>query len=200
MQDLAEPLIFVRHGQTDWNAVLRYQGISDTRLSAEGEQQALENAALVQRQLDELGLDKAQITLAASPLSRAQQTAEIIGQELGLTQPLTTIDAFRELSMGRWEGLTSYEVKDRFYEERRSRKSDRWHFKPEGGESMADRCEIIRAGLLELAPNTVLITHCVVLRVIFALLTEASRETAAALETPHVGIWCWNSAKLHRQA
>ena len=200
MNGLSEPLFFVRHGQTDWNAKSLYQGTTDTSLSQLGSQQALENAALLQSLLRQQQIDPSQITLMTSPLRRAKQTAEIIANSF--TPSLTPVEnsPFRELSMGHWEGLTSPEVKERYYEERKSRKLNRWSFKPLGGESMAERCEGIENALSNLPPNTVLVTHCVVLRIIFHLLGGLSKEEATAVETPHVAIWCWKSAKLHRQA
>ena len=200
MTGLSEPLFFVRHGQTDWNAEKRYQGTTDTSLSLIGIEQAKANAALLQSQLRELGIERDQLTLMTSPLQRARQTAEIIGQSIAPDLTPVENEAFRELSIGRWEGLTSYEVKERHYEERKSRKLDRWAFKPLGGESMAERCEVVEKALAELQPNTILVTHCVVLRIICHLLGGLSKQDATAAETPHVAIWCWKSAKLHRQA
>lgn len=48
MTEIAEPLFFIRRGQTDWNAESRYQGITDTTLSELGIQQAHENAEMLQ--------------------------------------------------------------------------------------------------------------------------------------------------------
>ena len=101
--------------------------------------------------------------------------------------------------MGRWEGLTSAEVKDQYYKERNSRKSDRWRFCPLGGESMHQRCPEIENALLALEPGSVLVTHSMVLKVIFHLLTGLSPRTAALESTPHVSVWYWNGAKVHRQ-
>ena len=200
MNGLSEPLFFVRHGQTDWNAKSLYQGTTDTRLSQIGSQQALENAALLQSLLREQQIDPSQANLVTSPLQRAKQTAEIIGNSFAPRLTPVENSQFRELSMGHWEGLTSPEVKERYYEERKSRKSNRWSFKPLGGESMAERCEVVENALSNLQPNSILVTHCVVLRIIFHLLGGLSKEEASAVETPHVAIWCWKSAKLHRQA
>ncbi|MEP0940722.1 MAG: histidine phosphatase family protein [Rhizobiaceae bacterium] len=199
MTEIAEPLFFIRHGQTDWNAETRYQGITDTTLSELGIRQARENAELLQDILYQQNIDQSNVTLMSSPLLRAKQTAEIIGQSFSPQISPAENRPFRELSMGRWEGLTSHEVKERHYEERKSRKLDRWSFKPMGGESMAERSSTIENALNELTPNTVLVTHCVVLRVIFHLLGGVSQQAATAVETPHVAIWCWKSAKLHRQ-
>jgi len=200
MIELAHPLYFVRHGQTDWNALARYQGSTDTSLSKTGEDEAAQNAQLLIKELRADKVDISQIQLVASPLKRAQQTAQIISQHFDPAPTLITNPAFRELSIGRWEGLTSPQVKEKYYLERKSRKLDRWKFKPQGGESMEERSSGIENALRQLQPNTIVVTHCVVLRIIFHLLGDVDQQDATKVETPHVSIWCWNSAKLHRQA
>jgi len=198
--DFSSPLIFVRHGSTAWNQAGRYQGSTDIALSPDGEQDARQNAQLIKDLITNGGLDANALSIVASPLLRARQSAVAIADCLEPVPSITIEPALRELSMGRWEGLTSQQVKDRFYEERKSRKSDRWNFKPDGGESMEERCASIAAALARLKPNTVIVTHAVVLRIISHLLGGLEREHAAVFETPHVTILCWNSAKLHRQA
>jgi broad specificity phosphatase PhoE len=93
-------LIFVRHGETAWNAERIYQGWSDVPLNALGERQAQAAArALAAR------TDLTVRALYASPLQRAWRTAEVVGAALGLTpQPLPGL---RELHWGDASGLTS---------------------------------------------------------------------------------------------
>lgn len=93
-------VIFVRHGQTEWNVTGRYQGQSDVQLTEEGRQQAQKLAANFP--VDEID------AIYASDLNRAMVTAEAIGQRFGLAvQPEA---AFRELSFGDWEGLTYQQI------------------------------------------------------------------------------------------
>ena len=66
-------VILARHGETDWNAAARIQGKSDIPLNGRGRAQARELAAAVQR----LGTVE---VIYASPLARALETAEIIGE------------------------------------------------------------------------------------------------------------------------
>ena len=199
MTEVAQPIYFVRHGQTDWNALARYQGSTDTHLSELGREEAAKNAQILLRCLQADDVDPSDIRLVSSPLARAQQSARIIAEHLDPPPPVLIEPAFRELSIGRWEGMTSPQVKEKYYLERKSRKSDRWAFKPKGGESMAERCDEVKAALKQLEPNSVVVTHCVVLRMIVHLLGGVNQQDATKVETPHVSIWCWNSAKLHRQ-
>ncbi|HVX00878.1 MAG TPA: histidine phosphatase family protein [Candidatus Babeliaceae bacterium] len=68
--------LFIRHGQTDWNANRRWQGHIDTSLNETGRQQAEQLAELLFEQ--EKDLD----AIYTSDLQRAYVTAEIIGKRL----------------------------------------------------------------------------------------------------------------------
>lgn len=129
-------LLLLRHGETAWNRERRYQGWTDTPLSAEGFAQA-EAAA---RELKE----HAFAAVYASPLRRARDTAAAIAAPHGLE--VETDPAFRELGFGEWEGLTLDEARGRdtaLYEG--------WarapHLvSPPGGESLQEARERVLAG------------------------------------------------------
>jgi len=92
-------LLLVRHGETDWNADGRLQGQTDRPLSDFGRRQARQLA-------DELAGEELE-AIYASDLSRARETAEIIGDRLGLA---TVLDPdLREKDWGTWEGLSAVE-------------------------------------------------------------------------------------------
>ena len=92
--------IFTRHTTTDWNAVKRLQGQTDTELNEIGRREA---AGLVLK-LKGLGIVK----IVSSDLKRAQQTAEILAGALGV--PLTVDARLRECAFGSLEGFTREEV------------------------------------------------------------------------------------------
>ena len=92
-------LLLVRHGETDWNADGRLQGHTDRPLSDFGRSQAGQLA----EELAEEKLD----AIYASDLSRARETAEIVGARLGLAVVLDP--DLREKDWGTWEGLTAVE-------------------------------------------------------------------------------------------
>ncbi len=90
-------LLLVRHGETDWNAEGRLQGHTDRPLSEFGRHQARQLA-------DELAGEELD-AIYASDLARARETAEILGERLGLA---TVLDPdLREKDWGTWEGLTA---------------------------------------------------------------------------------------------
>ena len=118
-------LYLVRHGATQLTAEDRFSGATGVELSEEGRRQA---ELLGER------LRPEEITAVyCSPLSRAVDTARIISGRCGLEA--TTVDALREISHGRWEGLTRREVEERFAAEYASWEEDPFTFAPEGGES-----------------------------------------------------------------
>lgn len=89
-------LTLVRHGQTDWNLARRIQGTTDIPLNDTGRADARTAAAAL------AGVEYDAIY--ASPLLRAQETAEIIAEELGLAAPALT-RGLRERTFGDGEGM-----------------------------------------------------------------------------------------------
>lgn len=93
-------VVFVRHGQTEWNVCGRYQGQSDVALSVAGVDQAEKLAA---------NFPVAHIdAIYSSDLIRARVTAETVAKRFALEVNLEP--AFRELSFGDWEGLTYEQI------------------------------------------------------------------------------------------
>jgi len=99
-------MIFVRHAQTEWNRLGRYQGCIDTHLSQVGRAQA---SALAER-LRETEF----AAVYSSHMARAVETAEAVAGPRGL--PLVQDRALAEVCHGKWEGLTVDEVEERFPE------------------------------------------------------------------------------------
>lgn len=93
-------LIFIRHGQTEWNVLGRYQGQTDVALSPLGVEQAQKLAA-------NFPVDKIE-AVYASDLKRAMTTAKCVADRFRLS--VTPCKSLRELNFGDWEGLTYDEI------------------------------------------------------------------------------------------
>ena len=93
-------VIFIRHGQTEWNVNGRYQGQSDVQLTVAGKEQAAKLAEhFPVKEID---------AVYASDLNRAMVTAEAVASRFGLS--VQAEPAFREISFGEWEGLTYEQI------------------------------------------------------------------------------------------
>jgi uncharacterized phosphatase len=101
----AVSVVIVRHGQSEWNAVHRWQGTADPPLTPLGREQARAQAVAL------AGPDWAGPW--ASPLQRAAETATILAAELGLG-PVRIDERLREAHAGEWEGLTPAEIESAF--------------------------------------------------------------------------------------
>lgn len=87
-------IYIVRHGQTLWNKVKRFQGSADIELSEEGRELARESG----RNLLETHFDK----VFSSPLCRARETARLFcgGRDI----EIIVDERLRELNFGSYEG------------------------------------------------------------------------------------------------
>jgi len=97
-------LLLVRHGETDWNRELRFQGQADPPLNDAGRAQARELA----RTLAEVEID----AVYTSDLRRAVETAEIVAAGRGI--PILAEPGLREVDVGSWSGLTREQIEERF--------------------------------------------------------------------------------------
>ena len=158
-------LYLVRHGATQLSAEDRFAGAVGVDLSEEGRWQA---ARLADR-LDTEGI----CAVYSSPLSRALETAAILARPLGLEPQVR--DGLREISHGRWEGLTRAEVERRYAAEYEAWEEDPFTFAPEGGESgvavLARALPVVREIVVRHVGRRVLVvSHKATLRLLLASL------------------------------
>jgi alpha-ribazole phosphatase len=99
--------LLVRHGESVWNSQRRIQGSLDPELSLRGRRQT----DLLVSHL-KAHLSKTVAAIYTSPLRRAAQTAEQIANAYGL--PVIHEPDLREMSLGRWEGMTVSEIHEAF--------------------------------------------------------------------------------------
>jgi broad specificity phosphatase PhoE len=92
-----------RHGEVVLAETRRFIGHLDVPLSALGEAQCEAQA----KHLAGVTLD----ALYTSDLVRARRSGELLGTPAGLVPRV--VPALREMSMGRWEGLTADEIRER---------------------------------------------------------------------------------------
>ncbi len=173
-------IIFIRHGETDWNRQARLQGQQDIALNALGRRQAARNGRILP-----LLLGSAEWRFIASPLTRATDTMEIALSAAGMAdRAFETDDRLKEISFGRWEGLTLAEVAQKDAEEGRKRQVDKWRFVPPDGESYADLSTRIGGWLADQERPAVVVAHGGVLRVLHHCLGGVATAAAPHLAVP----------------
>lgn len=143
-------LLVIRHGKTAWNLEGRIQGRIDIPLSDTG------RAELAGRRLPE---EFAHFQWICSPLSRARETAEILGGRDVRIEP-----AIIEMHWGEWEGRTFPELRETYGEEFRYNEARGLYMTPPGGESPADVVARLTPFLKGLTRDTVAVTHKGVIR------------------------------------
>jgi broad specificity phosphatase PhoE len=135
-------ILLARHGETDDNvAPLRFQGFTDTPLNDTGRRQAHELAGKVAAEYQVA-------SLWASDLSRARETAEIVGARIGLTP---TLDArLREGNRGRWEGHLMSDIERDDPELYAAWRRGGAEFRFPGGESLAEHQQRVIAAVTDI--------------------------------------------------
>lgn len=149
-------LLILRHGPTEWNKDKRLQGRLDIALSAEGRK--------------EVGFWRiptpfADFNWVSSPLSRAQDTASILGHTPTIEPALV------EMSWGDWEGLVWRELLDANDPELDINRAKGLDFRPLNGESPRDVQKRLSQWLMTIEQSTTAVCHKGVLQALYALAT-----------------------------
>jgi len=121
-------IYFVRHGQTEWNAIRRMQGQWNSDLSELGRAQADINGKF----LKQIGIDY----LVASPLDRTRQTAEIITDHLQIEFGVD--DRIKEWDCGDWSGEMWDDLQQKWPDEFSAWQLDQFHYRGPNAENYPD--------------------------------------------------------------
>jgi probable phosphoglycerate mutase len=134
-------ILLARHGETNDNLEpFRFQGFTDTPLNDTGRRQA--------HALAEQVADGRIASLWSSDLSRARETAEIVGARIGLTP---TLDArLREGCRGRWEGHLMTDIERQEPDLYAAWRRPDPEFRFPGGESLREQQQRVQAALSDI--------------------------------------------------
>ena len=187
-------LVFIRHGQTDYNVQLRFQGQIDVPLNDTGHLQARQLAG-------RLGREPA-ARLVSSDLARARQTAAPLAT--AWQRPPQLMAALREQSFGVLEGLDRAAIEQRHPELWARWCEYRADFALPGGESLRDFHRRVLDAVRVLAEEgagrrTVVVTHGGVLDVLWRIAHGLPLDGPRRCEIPNTGInrLRWSSGTLH---
>jgi broad specificity phosphatase PhoE len=118
----------MRHGEVRNGGEKRYNGHIDIDITENGREQM--------RRLAGMLAGEKIAAVYSSDLVRSAKGADIISRSLGLTY--TPLRDLRERSVGKWEGLTAEEIKERFPGEYTAWRADLLNYRPPDGECLLD--------------------------------------------------------------
>ena len=177
-------LLMIRHGEIPSNVNKVYAGRSPERLTEKGVQQARE----VSEKLKSLKID----ALYSSPIQRALQTARIVSETIGIDPEVN--DAFRELEMGPWEGMSENDVAKEYPDEWGVWNSDPAKLRLEGRETLDALLERVLTGVRDIykndsGGNVVIVTHVAIIRVLLLWHAKKSLNLYKTIHVPNAEIF-----------
>ena len=152
-------IALIRHGPTEWNEQRRLQGQSDIPLSVGGRKR-VKNWRIPKEFL--------KFDWVVSPLSRARETARLLGVSPSL-EP-----AIIEMDWGNWEGRTGEELREIYGESFSQKKALGIDLQPEGGERPRQVRERVEKWVLKIAStekSTGAVAHQGIIRAMISLAT-----------------------------
>ncbi|SOC93180.1 probable phosphoglycerate mutase [Rhizobium sp. AN5] len=177
-------IYLVRHGETVWNTLGRYQGIKDSPLTPHGVRQANTVATLLRREISGSGQS---FELCVSPLGRAQETAALLQSVLQINK--SDDERLKEVSAGSWDGLTTFEIENEFPGMLRGSTAYDWYFKSPDGESFDQACDRATAWLKNIHKPTVAVSHGLFGRILREVYSGLSKEEMIELTVPQDGFF-----------
>lgn len=124
-------LVLVRHGQSEWNVLGQWTGLTDVSLTEEGRREAQKAATM----LEDIDLHKAY----TSKLERAKHTLdEIVGHLKREDLERTEHEALNERDYGHLTGKNKWQVKQEHGEEQFNQWRRSWDYPVPGGETLKD--------------------------------------------------------------
>lgn len=177
-------IVFIRHGESQWNRENRFTGWVDVPLSKKGEQEAREAG----EKLRGFRFDRA----FTSVLTRAIRTLEIVLEVVGQFHiPIEKNQALNERKYGDLQGLNKAETAKQYGDEQVKLWRRSYDVRPPGGESLHDTADRVipyyqRAIWPRLAEGKTLlvVAHGNSLRALVMHLTALSREDVLELNIP----------------
>jgi broad specificity phosphatase PhoE len=176
-------VLLARHGQTNYNLEpLKVQGFTDTPLNDTGRQQAAELA----ERLAGAGIR----ALWSSDLSRAAETAEIVGVRIGL---MPRLDArLREANRGEWEGSRFIDIAREDPEGYAAWLAAGERFRFPGGESLQEQQDRVLATVEEMHATCELpalaVCHGGSIRVVLCLRDPRGLAAFHEFKVPNVAV------------
>ena len=175
-------LALIRHGQSEYNALGLWTGLTDVDLNDEGIAEAKRAADALQDVHLDVGF--------TSSLKRAQETMRVIQEVLGLGDlPVTCNPALNERDYGDLTGKNKWQVRDEYGEEQWLKWRRSWDYPVPGGETLKDvHARVVPYFQQAIVPelragrNVIVVAHGNSLRALLKHLENISDEVIPTVE------------------
>ena len=175
-------LVLVRHGQSEWNLLGQWTGLTDVALTDEGRAEAQRAGKM----LEDIDLHKAY----TSKLQRARHTLDEIVDHLNHQElDRTEHEALNERDYGDLTGKNKWQVKEEHGEEQFMKWRRSWDYPVPGGETLKDVSERVLPFYeqhiledLKAGKNVIVAAHGNSLRSLMKHLDEVADENAHSVE------------------
>ena len=195
----APTIYYIRHGETEWNALGRLQGTQDVPLNARGVKQAVDAGAILADLLARDMRDMSSVAFVSSPLGRARTTMELVRGALRLpVDGYAMDDRLREIGYGQWEGLTLEQSEARDPDLFARRLSDKWTVAAPGGESYAEVQARVADWYAQVNGDTVAVAHGGTARTLMVALGFETAHSAADLYIEQGVVYVFSEGGLHK--
>ena len=174
-------LIVLRHGESEWNKLNKFTGLTDVLLSDNGKKEATISGEI----LNGCKFDH----IFASNLTRTIQTAEIIANSQHYTNPIISIDGFRERDYGDLTGKNKTELIQEYGDKQVKSWRRSYLDAPPNGENLeqvqkrvGQSYDVIIKHLIQQDKNVLIVAHGNSLRALFVHLGLETIETIERFE------------------
>ncbi|MBK5565859.1 histidine phosphatase family protein [Ensifer sp. SSB1] len=177
-------IYLLRHGETVWNTLGRFQGQQDSPLTTRGVEQADFVANLLRAEIEG---ETQTFEMHVSPLGRTRETAERVQRVL----PLASREDARlmEVSVGCWDGMTMFEIDMEYPGKLDGSDIFDWYFRTPDGESFDAACARAKSWLADIRRPTVAISHGLFGRLLRGVYAGLSRREMLELPVPQDGFY-----------
>lgn len=176
------PTIYLlRHGETVWNSLGRFQRQLGSPLTPRG----IEQVARLLR--DALCNDDQLFQIQISPLGGVRQTAERVQAMV----PLPSVDDERLVAVttGSWDGMTHFEIDSEFPGHLDGSDSFGWYFRAPDGESFDNACKRAMSWRLDVRHPAIAISHGLFGRILRGVFLGLSKAEILELPVPQDGFY-----------
>ncbi len=158
-------LYIIRHAESEWNPIGRYQGLLDPELSQRGREQAKR----LREHFKNISLD----AIYSSPLKRTYETALEVAEAQGLE--VVKEERVIEIDHGVWSGLLVEEVQQKYPEDFKRWLEEPHKIRFEGGESLIEVQERVKDFLQDIkekhwGQRVAVVSHTVPIRTMYCTL------------------------------